>query len=71
MFVLQHHHQAAAILPTHDEVDAYVDARIGQKYESLREEKVWAAADGLKVPLAKSKKWHIQNQYYNEWVGDT
>ena len=68
--VLQHHDEASVILPTQDEVDKYVDA-IGQKYETLGEQKVWAAADGLKVPLAKSTKWRVQNQYYNGWTGDT
>ena len=67
--VLQHHDEASVILPTQDEVDKYVDA-IGQKYETLGEQKVWAAADGLKVPLAKSTKWRVQNQYYNGWTGD-
>ena len=70
LFVLQKHPHAAVVTPTQADVDKYVDA-IGQKYESLREHKVWAAADGLKIPLAKSSKWRVQNQYYNGWTGDT
>ena len=26
---------------------------------------LWAAADGLKIPLATSANWAIQNRYYN------
>lgn len=70
LFVLHQHPLAKVSLPSQDEIGDYVHA-IGQKYPVLGTEKVWAAADGLKVPLQKSSNWAIQNQYYNGWQNST
>ena len=48
----------------------YVEAT-GQKYPALLEERVWGAADGLKIHLAKSSNWRVRNQFYNAWAAST
>ena len=68
--VLQNHPHAIVTPPTENEVDNYVEA-IGRKYPALLEERVWAAADGLKIPLAQSSNWRVQNQFYNAWQAST
>ena len=37
----------------------------------LGEERVWAACDGLKLPLQQSGHWLKQNPYYNGWKSHT
>ena len=37
----------------------------------LGQEKVWGAADGLKLQLQRSSDWTVQNRYYNGWKGST
>ena len=45
---------------------------IGRKYPIHRgTDAVWDSADRLKVLLAKSSNWFIQNQFYNGWSGST
>ena len=68
--VLQNDPLAMVSPPTEQEVVEYIDA-IGVKYPALREQKVWGAADGLKVLLQKSSNWAIQNRSYNGWTADT
>ena len=70
LYVLQHHPFARISLPTEEEVNLYILA-IGKIYKALANERVWAAADGLKTPLQKSVDWAIQNRYYNGWQGST
>ena len=33
--------------------------------------RVWGAADGLKIPLAKCSNWQVQNQFYSAWAANT
>jgi len=62
---------AAVTAPTESEVEEYA-AAIASKYPILSgENKVWAAADGLKLPLQLSGNWMIQNRYYNGWQSST
>jgi hypothetical protein len=71
LFVLQNNPLASIRPPSsQEELQKYIDA-IGTKYPILQEEKVWGAADGLKVPLQKSRDWTLQNRYYNGWAGGT
>eukprot|EP00535_Pseudo-nitzschia_heimii_P000494 CAMPEP_0197173578 /NCGR_PEP_ID=MMETSP1423-20130617/456_1 /TAXON_ID=476441 /ORGANISM="Pseudo-nitzschia heimii, Strain UNC1101" /LENGTH=128 /DNA_ID=CAMNT_0042622413 /DNA_START=610 /DNA_END=993 /DNA_ORIENTATION=- len=65
--VLNDNPLAAVTPPSIAEVEEYT-AAIARKYPILCEgNSVWAAADGLKIPLQKSSYWTIQNQYYNSW----
>ena len=68
--VLQKHPLAAVTDPSSTEIHEYINA-IGAKYPVLLPEKVWGAADGLKLLLAKSNNWAIQNRNYNGWTADT
>ena len=70
LYVLQEEPSAKVIEPTRDELETYINA-IGSKYPILAEEKVWGAADGLKIPLQSSSIYGVQNQYYNGWTGGT
>jgi hypothetical protein len=70
LFALQHHPHAKVSLPTTDEIRVY-SAAISAKHPPLLPHNVWAACDGLKVPLQKSANWAIQNQFYNGWKDDT
>ena len=70
LFVLQNHPLAKIQPPSRDELQNYVDA-ISAKYPVLGEEKVWGAADGLKLQLQRSSDWTVQNRYYNGWKGAT
>ena len=70
LFVLQRHPQAIVSKPNKEEVKYYIEA-IGAKYPVLKDYKVWAAADGLKVPLQQSTDYFKQNKNYNGWVGST
>ena len=44
---------------------------IGDKHASLLEERVWGAADGLKVPLQTAGTHLVQNKCCNGWTGGT
>ena len=70
LFVLHNHPSAKIRPPSQEELDSYVSA-IGAKYPVLEEEKVWGAADGLKIRLQRSSDWSVQNKYYNGWKGAT
>jgi hypothetical protein len=66
--VLQKHPQAMVIEPSALEVMEY-QAAIEAKYPVLKG--VWAACDGLKLPLQQSTNWGIQSYYYNSWQSST
>eukprot|EP00536_Pseudo-nitzschia_multiseries_P003351 jgi/Psemu1/7571/gm1.7571_g len=51
-------------VPTRDKEEVYIEA-IGDKYPPLHEERVWSAANGLKVDLQQSRNWAKQNLHYN------
>ena len=70
LFVLRNHPSAKIQTPSEQELEEYVSA-IGAKYPVLGEEKVWGAADGLKLQLQRSSDWTVQNRYYNGWKGST
>ena len=70
MSVLHKHPQAMVTTPTGEEIESYVQA-IGGKYPLLLGERVWGAADGLKLPLQKSSNYAVQNKYHNGWVKGT
>jgi hypothetical protein len=70
LYALQFHPDAKVIPPSRADVDRYVEA-IADKYPLLGEERVWAACDGLKLPLETSGHWLKQNQFYNGWQGKT
>ena len=56
LFVLQNHPSAKINPPTEHDLQKYADA-IAAKYPLLGEEKVWGAADGLKLQLQRSSDW--------------
>ena len=62
MFVLQNHPLAKIVPPSKEDLQNYVDA-IALKYPILGEEKVWGAADGIKLHLQKLRDWTVQNRY--------
>ena len=70
LYAIQNHPDAKVIPPTDDEIDLFIRAIEGQ-YHLLGEERVWAACDGLKLPLQQSKNWYVQNPNYNGWLGHT
>ena len=70
LYVLKDDPLARVAPPSADELETYV-AAIGNKYPILGDQKVWGAADGLKIRLQQSTNWAIQNRYYNEWQGST
>lgn len=70
LVILGKHPLAKVTAPSKEELEKYVVA-IGVKYPILWMERVWGAADGLKVPLQQSSNWAVQNQYYNGWQGAT
>lgn len=55
---------------TLEETEEYSQA-IGNKYPVLQEERVWGAADRLKIPLATSTNCTIQNIYCNGCTSGT
>ena len=68
--VLQDHPLAVVTDPSPTEMKQYM-AAIASKYPILKEEKVWAAADGLKLLLERSSDWGTQNKFYNGWTSNT
>ena len=68
--MLHKHPLAKVSLPSPEELQSYIVA-IGNKYQVLQRERVWGAADGLKLRLQQSTDWAIQNKYYNGWTGGT
>ena len=44
---------------------------IGEKCDLLLDERVWGAADGLKVRLQTAGTHLVQNKHYNGWTGGT
>ena len=70
LYSLQNHPAAKVRPPTEEDIESYVTA-IASKYPLLGEERVWAACDGLKLPLQQSSNWFKQNMYYNGWTQKT
>jgi transposase-like protein len=70
LYALQHHPDAKVTPPTKADIDRYVEA-IANQYPLLAEERVWAACDGLKLPLEQSSNWLKQNPFYNGWKSHT
>ena len=70
LFVLQNHPFAKIQPPSEHELENYIGA-IAAKHPVLGEEKVWGAADGIKLHLQKSRDWSVQNRYYNGWKAST
>ena len=68
--VLQDDPLAQVTEPSFAEIEEHIQA-MGNKYPVLEEERVWGAADGLKIPLATSTNYVIQNIYYNDWTSST
>lgn len=68
LHVLQHHPSAEINHPTALDTQVFIDA-IGQKCPVMREERVWAACDGLKTPIQQPKNWRKQNPLFNGWKG--
>jgi hypothetical protein len=70
LYGIQKHPDARVRPPTGAEIDRYVDA-IAAKYPLLAAERVWAACDGLKLPLEQSSNWLKQSPFYNGWKAHT
>jgi hypothetical protein len=70
LFALQKCPHARVTAPTGADIDRYVEA-VANKYPALGNERVWAAMDGLKLPLETSGNWLKQNPYYNGWKAKT
>jgi hypothetical protein len=70
LYALQFHPDAQVKPPTGAEINRYVEA-VANRYPLLGDERVWAAMDGLKLPLQQSGNWLKQNQYYNGWKSHT
>ena len=70
LYALQYQPAAKVRPPTKDDIDEYVDA-VAAKYPLLGEERVWAAMDGLKLPIQQSSHWLKQNMFYNGWKSQT
>ena len=68
--MLQHHPKAKINPPTGNDINCFIVA-IGRKYPLLKEERVWGACDGLKLPLQQSENWAKQNENYNGWKSKT
>ena len=68
LFVLQNNCKAKVCNPTPEEIVQYQNA-IAAKYPRVAG--VWAAMDGLKLPLEQCSNYFIQNIYYNGWCKDT
>ena len=68
LFALQNHPSAKINPLSKDDLQRYSNAIAG-KYPVLGEEKVWGAADGMKLQLQRSSNWTVQNRYYNGWKG--
>ena len=62
LFVLQNYPSAKIHPPSEDDLEKYVNA-IADKYPILGEEKVWGAADGMKLHLQKSRGWSVQQRH--------
>ena len=67
---LQHVPAAKVYTPTPVEIEDYI-AAIGAKYPIMGEERVWGAADGLKIPLQTSSNYAEQNHNYNGYASGT
>ena len=53
--------------PTEPQIEKYI-AAIADRYPICGEERVWCACDGLKLNLAKSTNWAVQNRNFNGWT---
>ena len=68
---LQTNPVAVVKLPTKERTEVYIDA-LAAKYPVLRHHRVWAACDGIKLPIQKSGVWTKQNnKFYNGWTAGT
>ena len=56
--------------PKPEEINQYIDA-IERKEPRLSGQKVWAAADGLKINVEQSCDWYKQAANYNSWKEHT
>mmetsp|Transcript_21055 Transcript_21055/g.58541 ORF Transcript_21055/g.58541 Transcript_21055/m.58541 type:complete len:322 (-) Transcript_21055:28-993(-) len=61
---------AVVKLPTNEQTELYIDA-LARKYPVLRRHRVWAACDGIKLPIQRSGNWMKQNRFYNGWTAGT
>ena len=67
---LQCHQDARVTPPAATDVNNHVNA-VGAKCLILGEERVWTAADSLKLPLQQSSHWSKQNMNHNGWLSHT
>ena len=70
LFALQEEPSAKVSAPTADEIEDYI-AAIGAKYPIMGEERVWGAADGLKIKLQTSSHYIKQSHNYNGYTHGT
>ena len=70
LFALQNHPHAKVYSPSAKDIDHYSDA-FAERHPPLIPHRVWAACDGLKIPVQRSANWAIQNQFFNGWKDDT
>ena len=70
LFALQEEPSAKVSAPTADKIEDYV-ATIGAKYHIMGEEKVWGAADGLKIKLQASSHYIKQSHNFNGYTHGT
>jgi hypothetical protein len=67
LYALQEQVPASAIKkPTPEEVDIYASA-ISTLYPVLQNEKIWGAADGIKLSIQGSSDYLKQNRNFNGW----
>jgi DDE superfamily endonuclease len=65
---LQEDVEASAIKkPTQEDIDIYSSA-IARLYPVLEAERVWGAADGLKISIQGNKDYIKQNRNFNGWL---
>ena len=70
LYAIQHVPTAKVYPPTSVEIEGYI-AALGVKYPIIGEERVWGAADGLKLKLQQSSNYAIQNHNYNGYSNGT
>ena len=70
MCALQNHPAAKIESPTASDIEFFVSA-VGRKCPVMGEERVWAACDGLKLPVQQPSDWMEQNPLYNGWKSAT
>jgi hypothetical protein len=71
LYSIHKHPDAMVTQPTRADIRMYVEAVANAGYHLLAEERVWAAMDGLKLPLQQSTHWLKQSAFYNGWLSHT